>query len=52
MNSSNKEIETFQAKEQKKLTQRQVNRQDSKEAFDRMMDKQSIQASFKRLAIR
>jgi len=52
MKPSKKEIEKFQAKEQKKLIGREVNRQESKEAFDRMMNKQAIQEVFRRLAVR
>jgi hypothetical protein len=61
MKPSKKEIAKFQAKEQNKLTGREVNRvQDRKtglyynpqEAFDAMMNKPEIQAVFKRLAIR
>ena len=61
MKVSKKEVAKFQAKEQKQLQGREVNRvQDRKtgefynpnEAFDRMMNKPEIQAVFKRLAIR
>jgi hypothetical protein len=61
MKVSKKEIAKFQAKEQKQLTGREVNRvQDRKtgqfynpqEAFDAMMNKPEILAVFKRLAIR
>lgn len=61
MKVSKKEIAKFQAKEQKQLQGREVNRvQDRKtgefynpnEAFDRLMNKPEIQAVLKRLAIR
>ena len=61
MKVSKKEIAKFQKKEQAQLTGREVNRvqdrktgefYDPKEAFDRLMNKQEIQAVFKRLAIR
>jgi hypothetical protein len=61
MKVSNKEIAKFQAKEQKQLAGREVNRvQDRKtgefynpkEAFDAMMNKPEILASLKRLAVR
>jgi hypothetical protein len=61
MKVSKKDIARFQAKEQKQLQGREVNRvQDRKtgemynpqEAFDAMMNKPEIQASLKRLAIR
>jgi hypothetical protein len=61
MKVSNKEIAKFQAKEQKQIAGREVNRvQDRKtgefynpkEAFDAMMNKPEILASLKRLAVR
>jgi hypothetical protein len=61
MKVSKKEIAKFQAKEQKQLAGREVNRvQDRKtgefynpqEAFDAMMNKPEILAVFKRLAVR
>jgi hypothetical protein len=61
MKVSNKEIAKFQAKEQKQLAGREVNRvqdrktgefYDPKEAFDRLMNKPEITAMLKRLAIR
>jgi hypothetical protein len=61
MKVSKKEIAKFQAKEQKQIAGREVNRvQDRKtgefynpqEAFDTIMNKPEIQAVFKRLAIR
>jgi hypothetical protein len=61
MKVSKKEIAKFQAKEQKQLEGREVNRvQDRKtglyynpqEAFDAMMNKPEILAVFKRLAVR
>jgi len=61
MKVSNKEIAKFQAKEQKQLAGREVNRvqdrktgefYDPKEAFDRLMNKPEITAMLKRLSIR
>ena len=61
MKPSKKEIAKFQAKEQKQLAGREVNRvqdrktgemYDPKAAFDRMMNKPEIQAVFQRLSIR
>ena len=51
MKVSKKEIAKFQAKEQKKLTGREVNRQEAEKAFDRMMNKPAIVEAFKRLRI-
>jgi hypothetical protein len=61
MKVSNKEIAKFQAKEQKQLAGREVNRvqdrktgefYDPKEAFDRLMNKPEITAMLNRLKIR
>ena len=61
MKPGKKEIAKFQAKEQKQLAGREVNRvqdrktgemYDPKAAFDRMMNKPEIMAVFQRLSIR
>jgi hypothetical protein len=61
MKISKKEIAKFQAKEQKQLAGREVNRVQDRvtglfynpqEAFDALMNKPEIMASLKRLAIR